>query len=85
MALKPQAIELHIEEVVLDGFARRDRHAIGDAIERELSRLLAERGIEGSNSDRDHIDAGRFRAAAGAKPQAIGASIADCVHKGLAR
>lgn len=34
-------VELHIEELVLHGFARGDRYAIADAIEHELARLLA--------------------------------------------
>ncbi|MBD0326005.1 MAG: hypothetical protein ICV68_06225, partial [Pyrinomonadaceae bacterium] len=39
-------IELHIEELILHGFERRDRYAIADAFERELSRLLSEQFAE---------------------------------------
>jgi hypothetical protein len=33
-------IQLHIEELLLDGFDPRDRHRIADALERELARLF---------------------------------------------
>ena len=33
-------IQLHIEELFLDGFDPRDRHRIADALERELARLF---------------------------------------------
>jgi len=33
-------IQLHIEELLLDGFDARDRHRIADALERELARLF---------------------------------------------
>jgi hypothetical protein len=35
-------VELHIEELVLEGFDPRDRHRMRDAVERELARLLGE-------------------------------------------
>ena len=37
-------VELQIDELVLNGFAGADRHAIGEAVERELARLLMEQG-----------------------------------------
>jgi hypothetical protein len=40
-ALRSQrTVELHVDELVLDGFAPGDRHVIGDAVEWELRRLL---------------------------------------------
>ena len=41
-------IELHIEELVLHGFAPADRYRIGDTVQRELTRLLAEQGMPAS-------------------------------------
>ena len=39
-AMAPARIELHIEELVLHGFAPGDRRPLGEAVERELTRLL---------------------------------------------
>ena len=44
----PQSIELHIEELVVDGFAPDNRERFVAAVESELARLLGERGISGS-------------------------------------
>jgi hypothetical protein len=38
-------IELHIEELLLQGFDPRDREAIGRAVQLELTRLLTEHGM----------------------------------------
>ena len=63
-----RSIDLQIDELVLNGFAAADRHAIGDAFERELARLLAEQGVspgltrnvelEHLNADVDHVNQG---------------------------
>ncbi|MGA9998446.1 MAG: hypothetical protein WBP93_23735 [Pyrinomonadaceae bacterium] len=85
-------IELHIEELVLHGFERGDRYAVADAIERELSRLLAEQfteqGIPSSltqNSESAHLDAGAFHVAPRSKADHIGAQVAQAVHGGLTK
>jgi hypothetical protein len=84
MALKPQAVELHIEELVLHGFARGDRLSIGDAVERELSRLIAEGGLAGSSWEAEHVNAGGFKVAPNAKPRTIGTEIAGNIYRGIA-
>jgi hypothetical protein len=39
--MKPRpSINLHIEELVLHGFAPGDRHRISEAVEQELTRLI---------------------------------------------
>lgn len=45
------AVELHIDELVLHGFKPADRRRIGEAVERELTRLLSEHGIDGISDD----------------------------------
>ena len=40
-------VELVIDEVVLHGFDPRDRHRIGDAIERQLTARLADDSVAG--------------------------------------
>jgi hypothetical protein len=87
MALKPQAIELHIEELVLDGFSRASRPQIGDAVERELARLLAENGLPGYSGgavEIERLDGGAFRVAPGASANAIGKQVAQAIHRPIA-
>ncbi|HET6976762.1 MAG TPA: hypothetical protein VFI24_10595 [Pyrinomonadaceae bacterium] len=88
--INPQSVELHIEELVLHGFAAGDRHAIAAAVERELSRLLmvqfAAHGLPRSfaeNSEQARLDAGTFNVAPSANSEAIGGQIAQTVHQGL--
>jgi len=86
---RPRALEVHIEELVLHGFAPADRSRIGAAVERELGRLLAQTGlppafIQGMDR-RERVDGGAFTAGPGAGADAIGARIAQAVYRGLAR
>jgi hypothetical protein len=80
---QPQAIELHIEELVLHGFEPGQRRAIARAVEEALSRLLAERGLppgwaEGAQIDR--LDAGQFEVLPAAPPAGIGAQVAQALY-----
>ena len=43
--MKPREIEVHIENLVLHGLPQGSRHNISESIQRELSRLLADRGV----------------------------------------
>jgi hypothetical protein len=77
-------IELHIEEIVLHGFKSSDRGLIGDAVEQELSRLLAlERRFPAFENALDHVKASTFRASFDTRPAAIGAEIARSVHESI--
>jgi len=85
-------IKLHIEELVLNGFAAGDRYAIADAVQQELSRLLGGQfGGEGvtsslsNNSSRPQVDAGAFQVAPGSKANSIGVQIARSVHGGMSK
>ena len=80
-------VELHIEELVLDGFARGQRYEIAEAIGRELERLLVERVPQslGRGADVDRLDAGVFEIKALARPDAVGAGIAQQVYGGMGR
>jgi hypothetical protein len=84
--MKPQNVELHIEELVLRGFAPGDRYRIGDAMERELARLLAERGTPPSlarGSGIERLDGGAFEVAHGSKSEAVGVQVAQAIYGGL--
>ena len=53
--MRPININLHIEELVLNGFFPFDRYVIGDAVQRELSRLLANEGLAAIQLNEDHF------------------------------
>jgi len=79
---------LHIETLVLDGFAPGDRHRIGEAVQRELQRLLSTQGLapwlarQGAIA---RLDGGAFQVAPSAKADAIGSQVAQAVYGGLIR
>ena len=86
--MTPKNIELHIEELVLHGFALGDRYRIGEAVEQELSRLLADRGVPQSlerGGEIASVDAGAFEVAPGSRAEVVGAEVAKAVYKGLGR
>lgn len=86
MKPKPYNIELHIEELVLHGFSPNDRHAIGEAIQSELTRLFLEQGVHASLSqgfEAERVDGGSFNVKPGARAGAIGAQVAQSVYGGL--
>jgi len=79
-------IDLHIEELVLHGFAARDRHRIAAAVQQELSRLIANGGKANQVPlTLDRVDGGAFRVQAGAIPQAAGTQIARAVYRAVDR
>jgi len=84
--MKPKNIELNIEELVLHGFSPGDRHHIGEAVERELTRLLADRGVPQSlehGGEIEHVDGGAFEVAPDSRAQVVGAQVAKAVYGGL--
>jgi hypothetical protein len=79
------SLDLHIEELVLDGFAPGDRYAIGDALERELERLFGDRvpiSLRSENAT-DEIRGRSFNVAQNTKRSAIGQQIAEAVYQGF--
>ena len=79
-------VELHIEELVLHGFAPGDRYRIGEAVELELQRLLAEQGAPNlfdGNVELARIDAGAFNVEPNTKSELIGAQVAQAVYEGM--
>jgi len=80
------SVGVHIEELVLHGFAPGDRHRIAAAVESELARLMSEGGLpglQGGPLTLDRINGGAFKVKAGAKPQTAGADIARAVFRSL--
>lgn len=80
------AIHLHIEELVLHGFAPADRHRIGDAVQQELTRLFTDEptppGLR-ENAAIDRLNGGTFQMTATPRPEATGAQVARAVFGGL--
>lgn len=79
-------IELHIEELVLHGFSPADRDAIGAAIQGELARLFAERGIHPTlqrGHEVEKVDGGALTLRPRAKAASIGTQVAHSVYGGL--
>lgn len=79
-------IELHIEELVLRGFAPGDRYRITGAVERQLAHLLATGGVgpalaQGGAVDR--LDGGTFDVAPGSSAETVGGQVAQAVYGGL--
>ena len=84
--MKPKNIELNIEELVLHGFAPGDRYSIGEAVEQELTRLLADQGVPQSlerGREIGHVDGGAFEVAPDSRGQVVGAQVAKAVCGGL--
>jgi len=84
--MKPKNIELNIEELVLHGFSPGDRYSIGDAVERELTRLLADQGVPQSlerGREIAHVDGGAFEVAPDSRAGVVGAQVAKAVYGGL--
>jgi hypothetical protein len=86
--MRAKAIEVHIEELVLEGVSAADRLSVGAAIERELGRLFAEHGVPErltAGPPRQAVDGGSFERGSGASPARIGDQVAVAVYRGLGR
>jgi hypothetical protein len=84
--VKPQHVELRIEELVLHGFPHVDRHCVSDAVEHELSCLLAEHGIPPlltQKGEIGYLDVGAFTLKPISRPETVGAQAARAVYGGL--
>jgi hypothetical protein len=90
--MKPEStsptIELHIEELVLTGFAARDRAHIGAAVERELTKLIMQQGLSTGSQfaappSVSRLDAGSFQLTNTASPRIVGRHIAQSVYRRL--
>lgn len=86
IAARP-SLELHIDELILHGFAAGDRRRIGEAVEHELARLLAGRaGLQPWLESREvaRVDGGVFEVTSNARPEMIGVRVAQMVYGQLA-
>ena len=85
---QPHNIDLHIEELVLHGFSPNDRYAIGEAVQRELTRLFSEQGMHASlrgGFEVERLDGGTFHVKQGAKAGIVGTQVAQAVYGELGK
>jgi hypothetical protein len=82
--VRPRAIDLRIDALVLSGFERVDRRAVLRALEGELARLLAEPHAW-TDVDTRAERGGQVRASAGAADAALGRAVAARLHAVVSR
>ena len=80
-------VELAIEQLILHDLPTGQRRRIAAAIEQELARLFAERGVPPGLAARGSaipIDAADVAVAPGLRPDAIGTRVAESIYSTLA-
>ena len=78
-------LELHIGELVLQGFTAMDAELLGTAVQAELTRLLAAGGLPSRLAQAGPaatLDGGQFSPEIGEDVQSLGARIARAVYAG---
>lgn len=81
-------VKLHIDRLVLHGFAPADRHRIAQSVQRELAQLMGENSALASLKEPlaiERADGGSFSVHADANPRATGTLIAQAIHQSLRR
>lgn len=81
-----RAVELHIDELVLNGFAPADRYRIGAAVQSELTRLITELGVPSAiahEGEMAQLDGGTLQIEPGSRAEMIGVHLAQAIYGGL--
>ena len=81
-------MEVRIEELVLRGLAPADRYRIAEAVEGELTRLFAERGLPPgieTGGEFSFLGGLSFEVPRGARTEEVGVRAARSLYGGLAR
>ena len=85
-AAAPPGIDLRIEQLVVDGLPASHRDRFGNALQVELERLLAERGMApAADLDIGQLMAGNVLQAAPIRPESFGRQVAEAIHGGIGR
>jgi hypothetical protein len=82
-----QRIEFRIDELILHGFSSGDRHRVGEAVKRELVRLMSGPGASFAPKNTKRIDmirGGDITLSPATRPESAGTQIAQAVHDGIA-
>jgi hypothetical protein len=82
----PRSIELEIEQLDLTGVTPADGYRIGDAVQRELTRLLGEQGLPSivNSAELERVKGATISLDRSAGAAVIGNQIAEAVHGSLA-
>jgi hypothetical protein len=81
--MKRPNVEIHIEELILRGMPPGSKRGLAEAIEAEVRRLIEEGGLPpGWSAGPLHLPGGQFEVDARSKPAAIGAQVAQGLHRG---
>jgi hypothetical protein len=86
MELMRTSVDLRIDALVLYGLAPGDRDRLGRAVEHELARLFAERGVPAPllrGGETAQRDGGTLDLTPAASPEALGARVAQAIYRGL--
>ena len=78
---------MHIEQIVLHGYAPGDTRRLGEALQAELTRLVQKHGVNSSgmeNLSLQTLDGGRLKAAERPSTEALGARLAQRIHQVIA-
>ncbi|HSB10230.1 MAG TPA: hypothetical protein VLM38_12155 [Blastocatellia bacterium] len=87
-ARERRSIELHIEELVLQGFPAGDRYRIADGLQLELTRLLTEENFSlriALDTRIESLDVEVVRVISESKSGLIGGQLAHALFGGLTR
>ncbi len=79
-------VRLHIDELILHGFAPGDRHAIASAVQVELARLIRDNRCSlllRSSLALANMYAGEIQVNAGSRPETAGSQIARSLFRTL--
>jgi hypothetical protein len=79
-------VEIHIEELVLDGLPIADRFALSEAVSVELARLIADQGAPALFSQSLHLTdlpGGTIVLTPGIQPESTGALVAQRLYQTL--
>lgn len=85
-AVPRRAVEVRIGELILHGFSRGDRHAIANAVQVELARLMHAETLPARTQNElafKRVDAGTFQLNHGSKAESSGTQIARSIFRGL--
>ena len=83
MALSGVRLRLEIDALVLDGVAPHDRRALADSAERELERLLGDRGVPpmlAQGGEHARLQGPSLRLARGDSAASLGANVARSIY-----
>jgi hypothetical protein len=82
------SVELHIDELLLDGFGTVEGTSIGETFRDELMRLFERHGFPPTLMEAgqiERLDAGGFQVRPGAPPRRVGVDVASAVFEGMRR